>query len=55
MPKKGYKSITIRDELYEELWNKYNEEKDTLLRQGITSFSGYVTRFLYTALEKNED
>lgn len=53
MPRKGYKSITVRDEIYNELLERYNENKEALLKQGITSFSGYVTRLLYSALEKN--
>ena len=53
MPRKGYRSITVREEIYDELWTQYNTQKDELLRQGITSFSGYVTKFLYEALEKN--
>ena len=55
MPRKGYRSITVREEIYNELWEKYNSKRDALLRQGITSFSGYVTKFLYEVLEKNEN
>ena len=51
MPKKGYRIITLRNELYEELLNKYNENKQNLIKQGITSFSGYITKFLYEAIE----
>ena len=31
---------------------QYTENREELLKQGITSFSGYVTRFLYDALEQ---
>jgi predicted CopG family antitoxin len=54
MPRKGYRSITVRDEIYQDLMKRYDENKEQLLRQGITSFSGYVTKFLYDALEKQE-
>jgi predicted CopG family antitoxin len=52
MPRKGFRSITVREEVYQQLMKQYEEERDTLLKQGVTSFSGYVTRFLYGALER---
>lgn len=52
MPRKGFRSITVREEIYNELMQQYEENKEELLKQGITSFSGYVTRFLYDALER---
>ena len=52
MPRKGFRSITVREEIYEELMQQYTENREELLKQGITSFSGYVTRFLYDALER---
>lgn len=52
MPRKGFRSITVREEVYEELMRQYEENREELLRQGVTSFSGYVTRYLYDALER---
>lgn len=52
MPRKGFRSITVRQEIYDELMQQYEERRVELLKQGITSFSGYVTRFLYDALEQ---
>lgn len=52
MPRKGFKSITVREEIYTELMRQYEENREELLKQGVTSFSGYVTRFLYDALEQ---
>ena len=52
MPRKGFRSITVREEIYDELMQQYTENREELLKQGITSFSGYVTRFLYDALER---
>ena len=52
MPRKGFRSITVREEIYEDLMQQYTENKEELLKEGITSFSGYVTRFLYDALER---
>ena len=34
------------------LMQQYEERREELLKQGIMSFSGYVTRFLYDALEQ---
>ncbi|MHA1303464.1 MAG: hypothetical protein ACTSPI_07165 [Candidatus Heimdallarchaeaceae archaeon] len=52
MPRKGFRSITVREEIYEDLMQQYTENREELLKEGITSFSGYVTRFLYDALER---
>jgi predicted CopG family antitoxin len=52
MPRKGFRSITVREEIYAKLMQQYDEDREELLKQGITSFSGYVTRFLYDALER---
>lgn len=52
MPREGFKSITVREEIYAELMRHYEENREELLKQGVTSFSGYVTRFLYDALER---
>jgi len=54
MPRTGYKSITIKDEDFEffkELWEK---QKTELRKQGVTTFSGFVTMKLYEALELDE-
>ncbi|MCW4050412.1 MAG: hypothetical protein NWE89_11830 [Candidatus Bathyarchaeota archaeon] len=53
MPRKGFRSITVREEIYNELMHQYEANREQLLRQGVTSFSGYVTRFLYEALEQD--
>jgi len=56
MPDKGWKSITVRDEIYNYLWEKWQKnQSEYRLKHGITSFSGYVTRILYEALEKEKE
>ena len=40
MPRKGFRSITVREEIYEELMQQYTENRED------------VTRFLYDALER---
>ena len=52
MPRKGYRTITVREEIYQNLLQRYEANKEQLLRQGITSFSGYITKFLYDALDQ---
>jgi len=54
MPYKGYKSITVKEEVYNRLWAVWEERREEYLRQGITSFSGFVTRFLYELVEREE-
>jgi len=44
MPEKGYKSITVKQDVYDFLMKEYKAQKrDWLVRKGISSFSGYVT------------
>ena len=52
MPPKGHKSITVPDEVYEKLWTRWETEMDQYKKQGITSFSGFVVRYLYEGLER---
>jgi len=54
MPYKGYKSITVKEEVYDKLWAIWEENREEYLRQGITSFSGFVTRYLYELAEREE-
>ena len=44
MPRQGYRSLTIREEIYDRLWNEYiNSKKEWLIKNGITSFNGYIS------------
>jgi len=55
MPRKGYKSITVRDEVYEYLLNEWRKvKKEYMITKGITSFSGYVTYRLNQLMEQDE-
>jgi hypothetical protein len=43
MPRKGYKSITVTDEVDELIRTRYEKNRDFYLRRyNITSFSGYL-------------
>lgn len=54
MPKKGYKSITVKAEVYDYFYREWLRiEEEYAIKKGIRSFSGYVTYRL--ALLMNED
>ena len=48
MPKPGFRSITVSNNVYD-YWNKiYEKNKDKLeIEEGITSFTGYIYSILY--------
>ncbi len=44
MPKEGYKSITVKTEIYDYFYNEWLKVKEEYtISKGIRSFSGYVT------------
>lgn len=43
MPKDGFKSITLKNEVYEHLQAQYEKIKGPLAICGINSFSGFIT------------
>lgn len=55
MPRKGWSSITVPDEVYNyffEEWKKHKEEYR--LKYGITSFAGFTTKLLSEMLDQWE-
>ena len=55
MPEKGYKSITVKQDVYDYLMKEYkSRKKDWLVKKGIASFSGYVTHRLNELMEQDE-
>jgi hypothetical protein len=54
MPPKGHKSITLREEDYAYFLEQYNAEKVSLVRQGVRSFSAYITMMLFKAFESEK-
>jgi len=55
MPEKGYKSITVKQDVYDYLMKEYKaNQKDWLVKHGISSFSGYVTYRLNELMEQDE-
>ncbi|MEM3670245.1 MAG: hypothetical protein QW767_00660 [Thermoprotei archaeon] len=46
MPKQGFKSITVKEEIYEALEDIYNQNKTRLEHEGIDSLSSFVTKII---------
>ena len=56
MPKDGFKSITVSDDVYAELEAAYKcrEHERTLWQHGISSKSGFFTWLAFQSLKKLE-
>jgi hypothetical protein len=54
-PKSGYKSITVKEEIYDYFYNQWLEVKDEYsITKGIRSFSAYVTYRLAQLMEEEK-
>jgi hypothetical protein len=54
MPKKGYKNITVKAQVYDYFFNEWLKvKKEYAIKKGIHSFSAYITYNL-TRLKKDE-
>ena len=54
MPKPGFKSITVSENIYKKFFNVYEKRKNDLELKGITSFSGYLTSMMEEMMLKHE-
>lgn len=56
MPAKGlgYRNLSISAPVYRHYRGEFNEKKAELARQGITSFTGYITSLLEPQIERDE-
>jgi len=52
VPKAGFKSLTITENIYDEFHKKFEKKKTKLALKGITSFSGYMISILAEQLEE---
>lgn len=43
MPKPGFRSITIAEDVYERFYDEYEKGKPNLRRKGVNSFAAFVT------------
>jgi len=56
MPRKGWRSVTVSEEVYEFFWKEWQQrKKEYKLKYGITSFTGFVTKLLYELLQKEKE
>ena len=53
MPKPGFKSITVSENVYKKFFEVYEKNKKGLELKGITSFSGYLTSMMEEMMIKD--
>ena len=54
MPKPGFKSITVSEQVYDKFYDVFEKNKTDLTMKGINSFSGYVTYMLEEMMQKDK-
>ena len=54
MPKVGFKSITVSEEVYNRFHDIYRKNKHELAMKGINSFAGYITFMMEDLMQKDE-
>ena len=54
MPKKGYKTITVKESVYNYFKEQWEKRKHELEIQGITSLSAFITHELHRLLEQEK-
>lgn len=54
MPKAGFKSITVSEEVYNRFHDIYRKNKQDLAMKGINSFAGYITFMMEDLMQKDE-
>ncbi len=54
MPKAGFKSITISEQVYDKFNDVFQKNKSELAMKGVNSFSGYVTYLLEDMMLKDK-
>lgn len=55
LPKAGFKSITVSENIYNKFYTDYKKIKKDLAMKGITSFSGYIVSILAEKLEDSNE
>jgi hypothetical protein len=54
VPKAGFKSITISEEVYDKFFDVYQKNKPELTMKGVNSFAGYITYMLEDMMQKDK-
>ena len=54
MPRKGYKSITVPDDVYNYFARRWEKEAPQYRLKGVRSFSGYISMKLMELMQKEK-
>jgi len=54
MPKAGFKSITVSEDVYNKFHDVYKKNKEDLAMKGINSFACYITFMMEDLMQKDE-
>ena len=54
MPKAGFKSITISENVYDKFYDVFQKNKEELTMKGVNSFAGYITYLLEDMVQKDK-
>ncbi len=54
MPKAGFKSITISEQVYDKFHDVFEKSKSELAMKGVNSFAGYITYMLEDMMLKDK-
>jgi len=54
MPKAGFKSITISEQVYDKFHDVFEKNKSELAMKGVNSFAGYITYMLEDMMLKDK-
>lgn len=54
MPTAGFKSITVKEHIYDEFLGVWLANKEEYAMKGVSSFAGYITHLLEEMVKKTE-
>lgn len=54
MPKAGFKTFTVNDAVYEHFWKVWQKCKDDMVKEGVSSFSGYIAYLMEKRLRVHD-
>lgn len=54
LPRHGFKSITVTEQVYDNFYEVYSQIKEELNSKGVSSFAGYIAYLLENSVKNNE-
>jgi hypothetical protein len=54
MPPKGFRTITVPEDVYDYFWQEWTKRKQECAKKGIRSFSAFVTTMVYEMLDERK-